>query len=179
MRRITLLTLLVCLGCSIAFGQEYSKAEAFGGFEYMNFDAFGVQRVNLLGWNGQATYYFHKNIGITADIGGAYGKPTVGGFENTVHVYSYNFGPTLRMSTGNTTPFIHALFGMTHTDIDSGALHGNWFSFALGGGYDVGVTKSLAIRAFQFDYMHTGYNYALGNSSQNHIRLSTGVVFKL
>lgn len=178
MRRFILLFLLVSLSCSLAVGQEYSRSEAFGGFQYLNFDAFGIQRVNLLGWDGQYTYYFHKNVGITADVGGAYGNPNVGGFTNKIRTYSYNFGPTLRMSPSNTTPFIHALFGMSNTDVDSGALHGNWFSFALGGGFDVGVSRNLAVRTFQFDYMHTGYDYALGNKSQSHVRLATGVVFK-
>ncbi len=178
MRRIILLLLLTSLGCSLALGQDFSRSEAFGGFQYTNFDAFGIQRVNLVGWEGQYTYYFHPNIGITADVAGSYGSPNIGGFTNKIHSYSYNFGPSLRMSASNTTPFIHALFGMTRTDVDSGALHGNWFSFALGGGYDIGVTRTLAVRAIQFDYEHTGYDYALGNKSQSHIRLATGVVFK-
>jgi hypothetical protein len=170
------MAVLCVSGC--ALGQDYSKTEAFGGFQYANVDAFGIQRVNLFGFDGQFTQYVHKNFGITADVGGAYGSPNVGGFTNHIKMYSYNFGPTLRLSPSNTTPFIHALFGLTHTDVDSGALHGNWFSFALGGGYDVGISRGLAIRTFQFDYMHTGYDYALGNKSQNNIRLATGVVFK-
>lgn len=178
MRRIITLAALLLFACCFSFGQDYSKTEAFGGFQYVNFDAFGIQRVNLYGWNGQATYYFHKNVGITADVGGAYGSPNVGGYTNHIHAYNYDFGPTLRMSTSNTTPFIHALFGMTHTDVDGGALHGNWFSFALGGGYDAGLSKNMALRVFQFDYMHTGYDYSLGNRSQTHIRVATGLVFK-
>lgn len=168
---------VLCTVC-FAFGQEYSKSEAFGGFQYSNVDAFGIQRVNLLGFDGQFTRYFHKNFGITADFGGAYGSPNVGGFTNHIKAYSFNFGPTMRMSTSNTTPFIHTLFGATRTDVDSGALTRTSFSFALGGGYDVGISKGVAIRAFQFDYMHTGYDYSLGNRSQNNIRLATGVVFK-
>jgi len=178
LRRTILILFVVCLGCTLAVGQEISKTEAFGGFQYQNFDAFGIQRVNLMGWTGQFTQYFHKNFGLTADFGGAYGKPNVGGFTNSISTYSYNFGPTMRMSTSNTTPFIHALFGMTRTNVDSGALHGNWFSFALGGGFDAGISKGMAIRVFQGDYMHTGYDYTLGTKSQSHFRLATGVVFK-
>lgn len=178
MRRLILFPALLLLVSCFAFGQEYSKTEAFGGFQYVNFDAFGIQRVNLMGWDAQGTYYFHKNLGITADVAGAYGNPNVGGYTNKIHSYSYNFGPTLRLSPSNTTPFIHTLFGFTNTDVDSGALHGNSFSFALGGGFDAGLTKSMSLRVFQFDYMHTGYNYALGNTSQTHLRVATGVVYK-
>jgi hypothetical protein len=131
-----------------------------------------------LGWNGQYTYYFHKNVGITGDVSGVYGNPNVGGFTNNIKSYSYNFGPTLRMSESNTTPFIHALFGMTKTNVDDGALEGSGFSFALGGGFDAGISRNLAIRTFQADYMHTGYDYVLGTKSQSHFRLSAGVVFK-
>jgi hypothetical protein len=177
-RRILSIAALLLLASCQLWGQEFSKLEAFGGFEYVNFDAFGIQRVNLLGWNGQATYYFHKNVGLTADVGGAYGSPNVGGYTNHIHSYSFNFGPTMRLSPSGTTPFIHALFGATHTDVDSGALTGNSFSFALGGGYDAGLSKTVALRVFQFDWMHTGYNYALGNRAQEHVRLSTGLVFK-
>lgn len=178
MRRIVLLPALLLLVSCLAFSQEYSKTEAFGGFQYVNFDAFGIQRVNLMGWEGQGSYYFHKNLGITGDIAGAYGNPNVGGYTNHIHSYSYNFGPTLRLSPSNTTPFIHALFGMTHTNVDSGALSQTSFSFALGGGFDAGITKSLALRVFQFDYMHTGYDYSLGNTSQSNVRLAAGVVYK-
>ncbi len=177
-RRMLPLAVLVLITCCYSLGQEYSKLEAFGGFQYVNFDAFGIQRVNLLGWDGQSTYYFHKNFGLTGDVGGAYGSPNIGGYTNHIHSYSFNFGPTMRMSPSNSTPFVHALFGMTHTDVDSGALSRTSFSFALGGGYDLNLSTDTAFRVIQFDYMHTGYDYALGNRAQEHIRIATGLVFK-
>jgi hypothetical protein len=177
-RRILTFAALLLFACCYSVGQDYSRLEAFGGFEYLSFDAFGIQRVNLMGWNGQATYYFHKNFGLTGDIGGAYGSPNLGGFTNHIHTYNFDFGPTVRLSPSGSTPFFHALFGLTRTDVDSGALAENGFSFALGGGYDASLSKTVALRVFQFDWMHTGYNYPLGNRAQEHVRLSTGLVFK-
>ncbi len=178
MRRLILLPALLFLVTCFGFGQEYSKAEAFGGFQYVRFNAFGIQRVNLIGWDAQGTYYFHKNFGVKGDIAGIYGSPNVGGYTNHIHSYSYNFGPTIRLYPSTTTPFVHALFGLSSTDVDSGALHGNSFSFVVGGGFDLGLTKSVSLRVLQFDYMHTGYDYPLGTTSQSHFRFASGVVYK-
>ena len=58
---------------------------------------------------------------------------------------------------------------------------------AFGGGVDIGLTRHLAIRAVQVDYIRTQFNSidalttglssSLGNR-QNNFRYSTGIVFR-
>jgi hypothetical protein len=45
---------------------------------------------------------------------------------------------------------------------------------AFGGGADVTLNKTFAVRVGQFDYLMTRF----GGDSQNNVRFSTGVVFK-
>jgi peptidoglycan-associated lipoprotein len=62
----------------------------------------------------------------------------------------------------------------------------NSFAMAFGGGVDVGLTRHIAIRAAQLDYLRTQYSpteaLAFGlstnsNSRQNSFRYSGGIVF--
>lgn len=52
-------------------------------------------------------------------------------------------------------------------------------SAAAGGGLDVDITKGLAIRLAEFDYVLTRYHNPLtNNSSQNHFRYCGGLILK-
>src|SRR5207248_328249 len=48
------------------------------------------------------------------------------------------------------------------------------FAFMLGGGADVKVAPAISVRLLQFDWLSL---HANGNSDNNNMRLSTGVVF--
>ncbi len=178
MRKLTVvLALMLGLGM-LASAQDLSRAEAFGGYQYGSIDAFGIKRANLNGWNGQFTRVFHRNFGVTGDVSGLYGTPDVGGFPAKMRYYTYMGGLTLRHATSKGTPFVHALFGAMHASIDDGALSATSFAWALGGGLDFNVSKNLAVRAAQIDYLGTKFNYAPGSDAQNNMRLSVGVVYK-
>jgi hypothetical protein len=71
--------------------------------------------------------------------------------------------------------------------ISSNITSANAFAMAFGGGIDIGLTRYLAIRAVQVDYLRTQFNatdaFTTGLSSslgnrQNSFRYSTGVVFR-
>jgi opacity protein-like surface antigen len=82
------------------------------------------------------------------------------------------------------TPFIYALFGATHLtadNIDLGHFSDTAFPYALGGGIDYKIARNVAFRAIQADYYATRFsaNSLAGTSNtQNHFRVSTGLVFK-
>jgi hypothetical protein len=160
------------------------KAEVFGGYQYTNADIGGVNRINLNGWNAQFNAYFNRNLGVSADFAGNYGSPDAGlGFGGIdSKAYSYMFGPVFRAPMGKATPYVHALFGGTHLSLDNpiiGNLSDSAFSFALGGGFDVNIGKRAAFRVAQFDYYATRFSPdTLGaGDTQNHFRVSTGLVF--
>lgn len=185
MRRILFVVTLIIAFSFMAVAQDHSKAEVFGGYQYTNADIGGTDRVNLNGWNAQLSGYFNRNLGITADFAGAYGSPDaglgIGGLDTKA--YSYMFGPTFRAPMGKATPYVHALFGATHMSIDNpflGNFSDNAFSFALGGGFDVNIGHRAAFRVVQADYYATRFNAnSLGaGDTQNHYRISSGIVFK-
>lgn len=186
MRKSLLAISAILIFSLFAAAQETPKAEVFGGYQYTNADIGGANRVNLNGWNAQLSGYFNRNFGITADFSGLYGSPDaglgLGGIDTKA--YSYMFGPTFRAPMGKATPYVHALFGATHMtadNVDLGHFSDNAFSYALGGGFDFNLSKRVAFRAVQADYYATRFSAAsLGSNSdtQNHFRISTGLVFK-
>ena len=46
-----------------------------------------------------------------------------------------------------------------------------------GGGFDVGITRHLAARAFEADYYLTHFSNGL-NDRQNNLRISAGIIFR-
>ena len=156
------------------------------------------------GWEGQVTFNFNRYLGITADVSGASVTPfsfsALGFSAGTYqHLDNYLFGPTITASAGRSSLFAHALFGEARSSlgagvgipiiggISTGITSANAFAMAFGGGVDIGLTRHLAIRAIQVDYLRTQFNAtdalttglssSLGNR-QNSFRFSTGVVFR-
>jgi outer membrane protein with beta-barrel domain len=172
---------LLLMACNlVAAAQEYSKMEVFGGFQYTHADLFNIQGANLLGWNAQGTAYLNKPFGITAEVTGVYGSPTVGGVGTSLPTYTYMFGPTMRAPLAKATPFVHALFGAAHMSNTKGVYSSTGFALALGGGIDMNVSKSMALRVVQMDYLTTKLQdpTGTGNGRQNNFRLATGIVFR-
>ena len=180
MRKL-LLMFVVLMVCSFAaVAQEYPKAEVFGGFQYTSFDAFNIQRVNMMGWNAQGTMYLNKPFGITAEVTGSYASPTVGGLATTLPTYTYMFGPTVRAPLERMTPFVHALFGAAHMSNTKGVYSSTGFALALGAGVDTKVSKNFDWRLVQFDYFASRLKdpTGTGNPQQDNFRIATGIVYK-
>lgn len=179
--RKALAVCVVVVVCSFTVvAQEYVKDQAFGGFQYTSFDAFNIQHVNLLGWNAQFTHYLNKPFGITGEVTGSYGSPTVGGIGTSLPTYTFMFGPTMRAPLAKSTPFVHALFGAAHMSNSQGIYSSTGFSMALGGGWDLQLSRSIDWRVVQIDYLATRLHdpTGTGNPQQNNFRFATGIVYK-
>jgi hypothetical protein len=209
MRKSLLLMLtFVCLipslraqigGARPAGSEIETRATVFGGYSYLRNAGNGFN-----GWEGQGTFNFTRNLGVTADISGASLSPfsfaVLGVSAGTSqHLNSYLFGPTVTANLGRSSVFAHALFGEAHSSlgagvnlpivggISTGLTSANSFAMAFGGGVDIGLTRHLAIRAVQVDYLRTQFNTldalttglssSLGNR-QNSFRYSTGIVLR-
>jgi hypothetical protein len=176
-----------------------ARATIFGGYSYLrnNSNGFG-------GWEGQGTFNFNRYLGVTADVSGISGTPfgfSALGFSAGTYqrLNNYLFGPTITANLGRSAVFVHALFGEAHSSlgagigipiiggISTGITSANAFAMAFGGGIDIGLTRHLAIRAVQVDYLRTQFNAtdalttglssSLGNR-QNSVRYSSGIVFR-
>jgi opacity protein-like surface antigen len=168
---------------------------------------FGVAS-NFNGWNAEAQYNLRRWLGIVADVSGHYGTPItassgVSGLPNT-NEYSFLAGPVFSFNTRTRmTPFVHALFGWDRLSVNASTLSGlpspaasvataySDFAMALGGGVDYKLSRHLAVRVGQFDYLYTGHDlnsfygsaFGLGlfqslATHENNLRFSTGIVLR-
>ena len=176
LRKTIFVLTLILASCIFMVAQDNdTKAEIFGGYQWTNVDDLGsgAGRQNFNGFNGAVTGYFNKNLGITADFSGAF--KTESGVS--AKVYTYTFGPTIRVPMDKATPFVHALFGggrFTADESGTNLVSSNGFVYAIGGGLDVNASKNVAIRIGQFDYLGTRFE----STTFKNFRYSAGIVFK-
>ena len=125
------------------------------------------------GWNGAATAYFNRFVGITADVAAHYGA------FNADTRYSFLFGPTVTLHSPVINPFVHGLFGVVKQTTGNSSSQTAFTKpeFAIGGGVDIGLNRLLAVRPVQFDYVWQR-NPTSGLSNPTGFRLSAGVVLK-
>jgi opacity protein-like surface antigen len=165
-----------------------------------------VPQTNFGGWNVEVQHNFGRWVGAVADFSGFSGKPFtglqgVGGVPSETS-YSILAGPVISYrAKKNIVPYIHALFGWNHVNLDSGPLTGTPipassagatytdFAMAFGGGVDYKVTRRVAVRIGQLDWFRTTidlnsfYGDAFGTglfagfaAKERNIRFSTGIV---
>ena len=186
MKTIALVALSLALLVSSAFSQDYSKAEVFGGYSIMHSSTLdGLGTYEYAGFDVDATYYFLRNVGLTADIQ-YYRKDVSSRFPGgAIREFGLLFGPRLKVRKGRMEPFIHALFGFTNDFANGPGLantSGDEFSEKVGGGLDVSVSKHFAVRAGEVNYYYyTGWVPPFAGPNWAHIKnllISTGIVVK-
>jgi opacity protein-like surface antigen len=199
MRKSVILVATILLPLALA-AQDAPKAEIFGGYSYLRNSS-----NSLNGWEGQATANFGRYLGVTADVSGHYrtvatlsGIPGVSASANQ-RLYNFLFGPTVTARFDKHAVFAHALFGAAHSSLGAGVSipiigavstrvnSATAFAMAFGGGVDIGLTNTFAIRPAQIDYLYTRFNsvdaLSTGLSSstsghQNSFRYSAGIVIR-
>jgi opacity protein-like surface antigen len=151
----------LCLPLAAA-AQETPKAEVFGGYSYFR----GDLDANFHGWHSSVAGNLNNWFGVTGDVSGHY-------VEN-VNLHLFLFGPRFSYRKGDrVTPFAQTLVGAVRlggADFDNTA-----FAWAAGGGFDINVSKRVAVRVIDANYILLRDN---GISAHNG-RLSTGIVFRL
>jgi opacity protein-like surface antigen len=182
MRKLLLLSVLV-LGLAMPAAAQWGEApagEVFVGYSYLRLNpGENIDKINQHGWTGDLAINANRWLGVAANFSGHHRNvdlPSDNGLISTdTNVHTYLFGPRLSARGGAGEVFVHALFGGARLggDIPSE----NAFAMALGGGFDIKAGQHFAIRAVQVDYVLTRFD-SLAGSSQNHVRVSTGVVFR-
>ncbi|MCI0351888.1 MAG: outer membrane beta-barrel protein [Acidobacteriales bacterium] len=200
MRKLVVLAAAVMLPLAL-MAQEGPKAEVFGGYSLLRNSG-----NNLNGWNAQGTLNFTPHFGITTDFSGNY--HTVGSFSPLTgtllsanqRVYTFLAGPRVSTAFDRFSVFGHSLFGVAHSSlgagvtlpivggISTGLTSANAFAMALGGGVDIELSRHVAVRAGQLDYLYTRFSPTDAISTglfsnslsghQNSFRYSTGIVFR-
>jgi opacity protein-like surface antigen len=200
MRKLAILTTLVLLSLGL-MAQEAPKAEVFGGYSLLRNSG-----NNLNGWEAQGTANFTPHFGITADFSGNYQRvASLSPFTGTLlsanqRLYNFLAGPRVSAAFNRFSVFGHSLFGVAHSSlgagvtlpiiggVSTGLTSANAFAMALGGGLDIELSRHLAFRAGQVDYLYTRFSPTEALSTglfsnslsghQNSFRYSTGIVFR-
>ncbi len=192
MRRLAVFSVVAIFLVSSGYAQEvFPRAEVLGAYSYFRTDttlpsagpSLGdlIGTTHLNGWNAAIAGNLTPWLGVVGDFSGHYGSPSVGGFSLPVgdnSLYLFLFGPQLSYRHSNfITPFAHALIGDARltTNFEGFSVSDNALAAALGGGVDLNLSRSLAVRAVQADYVMTRF----GDERQNNLRLSFGLVLRL
>jgi hypothetical protein len=181
MRKLCVLILGCLVHAGIATAQSTPAIEVFGGYSLLHTGNF-----NLNGWNADAVANLNRWLGIDTDFDGHYSRQSTlnGQIRLDSNIYSFMFGPQVSYRSTRVTAFSHALFGIAHqvttdtfalqTPATTSSSSANQFQLALGGGIDVGVTRVVALRVLEADYLLAKYP----TRNINQFRYSTGIVFR-
>lgn len=193
---------ILLFGASLSAQESYQvdRAEVFLGYSYLRFSP-TITGLSSRSFNGGGIGFqlnFLKILGIKADFMG-YGTTTfsrtVGGvtYHASANMYTYMAGPVIRIPIWRVMPFGEILFGASHTNgyvnLNNTIVAGgvvipstptqNPFTMAVGGGVDVAISKHLAVRPGEFNYLLTRYTNPLtSTNNQNNFRYCGGLIFK-
>jgi hypothetical protein len=174
-----------------AWGLLTPKFEVAGMFSYINFCPCSFKNFNQLGATGSFAYNVNKWLGIVGEVGGyrfdrqifvlnpdnSFTEATISG-----NMQTYLFGPRLNLRRfDHFVPFAEVLFGAAHGSQQvTGDKSQGAFALAVGGGVDVILTKYIAWRFFQADYLMTNFSGSLlsPDGRQNNFRIGTGIVLR-
>lgn len=173
---------------SEAPGRVVPRFEIAGMYDYMNFKPGSpFTDFSNQGGSGSFTYNASRWLGLTGELG-FYGYtrnlfPLTGTNAGTHgSITSYLFGPRLNMRRFDYfVPFAEFLVGGANGRIElTGTGNQSSFALATGGGVDMVLTRYLAWRVAQLDYVMTTFSgTALGGTArQNNFRVGTGAVLR-
>lgn len=206
---VVLLTVVLLFGTA-AIAQD--KFEVYGEYSYLRFSptVTGLNSRSFNGGGGGATFFFGKILGIKGEFMG-YGSTTftkvvpslivlpngqtipAGSYTSQGNMFTYLFGPVIRLPLPKFTPFGEVLFGGSNSNaygnlakqIDAGggtlSITGTQhpFTLAFGGGIDISVSKNISVRPAELDYVLSRYTNPLtSTNNQNNFRYCGGIVFK-
>jgi hypothetical protein len=201
---------IVLLFGTAAFAQDYAKVEVPVDYSYMRFNPENshiISGLSLNGGGGGATVYYNHWLGVTGDFQGYASFNRTFVFPATSNspcpigctvkasgnLFTYNVGPVLKYRSEHFEPFVETLFGGAHSNTyqnllkacagtctTTGNPSNNAWDFVIGGGIDIPVSKSIAIRPAQFDFLLTrfGNSFTKGNNNQSNFRYNGGIVFR-
>ena len=185
---VALLTMALLSGLVVA--QDNPKLEVFGGYSLERIrpcdGSLGCGNSSLdrspeifNGWNASVTTYFYKYLGATADFTGRNGQIFPAELDSGSR-YSYMFGPVFAVRGQKVTPFAHALFGLVSQRDKEHAGEYDKFAWAVGGGFDVNVSRRIAVRPVELDYERVRVpGFVSGETfTASGFRYSAGIVFK-
>ena len=201
------------LTCSVsAWAQEAPKAEL--GFDYSfaryNPSASYTQGHSLNGGGGRIKFNVNDWFGLAMDLQGYNSNtskftippnqyfPTGGAASVSGNLFTYLFGPVVKVRTHGAQPFFDVLFGAAHSSVYGNAYkqicqpvagtspcafssspNGDAYAMTAGGGIDIPINRRVYFRPGEFDYLYTRFTNKFTNAGQNNFRYLTGLGINL
>ncbi|HYL93078.1 MAG TPA: OmpA family protein, partial [Alphaproteobacteria bacterium] len=175
--------------------QPAPKVEIFGGYSFWHpgADVHGVRPLGLstlssrleanprgIGLSG--TYNFNRWFGLTLDMSDHWGsgESTLATKLDDAGLVNLSFGPKITFRSHRFSPFFEGLVG-DHRLMPEAFHHVNKIGLMLGGGLDVNMSRHVALRLFQADYVMSSYRYGpaatTASTDLRGVRLQTGLNF--
>ncbi|HZZ40050.1 MAG TPA: hypothetical protein VFE06_13025 [Acidobacteriaceae bacterium] len=176
--------------------QYAQRWDFYAGAQYAHFNPSpgrGVQAVNLLGWQGDATVWMRMHWGIEANARGEYGNLVVPANSDGVpssppmSEHLFLFGPNVRILMHSRYTFgMHALIGAAYGKFSDGFPSGVMpqalgiyndklaLGLAVGPSVDYNLGPRLSVRLIP-DWQPTNYGFPW----QNEFAGSVGIVYKM
>ena len=141
---------------------------------------------NVLGWGASGTFNITRSFGITGDFSGHYRRLGDLRSGNDVasadaSIYTFLAGPKFACRTRHTSTFAEALFGVgrisasARVNADTASYEEHGFAGAIGGGFDVDISRRFAARLIEVDY----FPYrSKGDFFFNNVRWRSGLMFR-
>lgn len=188
MKRVlfAMLFCLLCAGFSQAQQPEFSVSYMHQGSQpVLGGDWFGSN-----GGRADVSVPFSHHLSVVGEFSGVH-TDSMNSSGIPLTLLTYMAGPRVSFcvcrgpeAARNITPFAQALFGGAHATEGAfpvgATLSSTADSFAMsfGGGLEVGVSRRVALRVVQADYLYTRLPN-LFNNNQNNYRIGAGVVMNL
>ena len=202
----TVLFIVMLLMGTAAWAQEFPRHEIAGDYTYAYYvpsTSYGKATNQSLNGGGIAyVFNFAPRIGFKVDLQG-YESSTnrftvplttnfpLGGQVNVYgNLFTYLFGPQLKLRTHFMQPFGSLLVGGAHSNVYGNAYKqcgitlvcsfhtapsGDAFAFVIGGGVDIPVGHHLQIRPASFDYLLTNFSNPFNHGAQSNWRYTAGL----
>ena len=204
----TLLAVPILLVNVVAGAQEFPRAEVGANYSYGRFIPSRDSRTpySLNGGGGSLVVNINEFLGIKMDLQGY--KSTTrefvipasvnfpSGAQGSVSgdLFTYLFGPEIKVRAHKLQPFAHILFGAAHSNAYANAFKticqpivggcafkgspaSDAFAMAVGGGLDIPINHVISFRPAEADYLLTHFTNQFANNVQNNFRYSAGVLF--
>jgi hypothetical protein len=205
--KVTVLFGLGLLLGGAAFAQDYPRIEVPVDYSYVRWNPAHGDVLNshsLNGGGGQFVYNPWPYFGFKADLQGYASTtsqvnipsgspffPSGGVVRANGNLFTYTFGPVVKLRTPRVQPFGEALFGGAHSNVYGRIFHeegltgvapsGNAFAMLIGGGLDIKLTRTISFRPVEVNYLLTRFGnftfLANGPFNQNSFRYQAGMNF--
>jgi outer membrane immunogenic protein len=163
-------------GSFIDVGVDYNYVRS-------NLPAGGCGCFALNGGSGWVAFNVSHSLGIVGEIA-SQDASNISSAGGDLTLTSFLAGPRYRRRVaGHFAPFVQVLLGGAHAGGSlapgSPGLPGSANAFAMiaGGGLDIGLTRHIALRAFEADYYLTRFDNGV-NDHQNNLRIAAGVIIR-